>query len=97
MARVTEDDVRHLGYLARIRLQPEELSALAKEIEAVLSYAAFLAELAPTAPALNTTGTPAQNVLRDDMVQRQDPEPLLSQAPQREDDFIVVPHILSKS
>ncbi|MBN2267280.1 MAG: aspartyl/glutamyl-tRNA amidotransferase subunit C [Candidatus Babeliaceae bacterium] len=97
MTRVTEDEVLHLGYLARIKLNPDEIPALAKEIEAVLEYADFLVELAKSAPTPETQGTPSDNIMRDDSIERQNPEPLLTLAPQREADYFVVPRIISRS
>lgn len=99
MAQVTAQDVKHLGQLARLRLEEHELEVFAREIEAVLTYATFLADLSKTAPADERmlTGTIEQNVMRNDTVETFDAELLLAQAPNREENFYSVPHILSRS
>lgn len=99
MAQVTAKDVLHLGQLARLRLEEHELEIFAREIEAVLVYATFLADIAKTAPADEriTSGSIEQNVMRSDTVEKFDAELLLTQAPNREENFYSVPHILTRA
>jgi len=48
MAALSEKDVLHVASLARLRLRPEEISRMAAELSAILSYVEKLAEIDTT-------------------------------------------------
>lgn len=96
MAHITEKEILHLSNLARIKLEPHEVAPLAKEIEAILAYASSLADIAQKYQAPEQPIDCAQNVLRDDLVVRFDAERMLAQAPEREENYFVVPRIIKR-
>lgn len=93
---ITEKEILHLSNLARIKLEPHEVAPLAKEIEAILTYASSLKDIAQKYTAPVESIDCAQNVLRDDQVIRFDAESILAQAPEREDNYFVVPRIIKR-
>ncbi|PRY02126.1 Asp-tRNA(Asn)/Glu-tRNA(Gln) amidotransferase subunit GatC [Allonocardiopsis opalescens] len=97
MSAITRDEVAHLARLSRLALGPEELDALAGQLDEIISAVAQVqdaasADVPPTSHAL-----PLTNVFRPDEVR----PPLgvaeaLDQAPAAEDDRFRVPRILDE-
>lgn len=99
MVQITEKEILHLANLSRIKIETQEVAKLAHELEAVLVYASSLSEIAQRAPQSMAQGggqTCAQNVMREDQIVRYDSANILDQAPQREEDFFVVPQIIKR-
>jgi len=95
MTRVTKDEVRKIAKMSAIEVHEDELETLAHDMEAVLSYAAVLQEVA--ARYSDNTGEPLpknQNIMRPDTCVPQDPEAILKEAPERIENFFVVPVIV---
>lgn len=92
---LTEQDVEHIAYLARLALTPAEKGQFRQQLTAVLDYAAMLDELkldgiAPTAHAVAQ-----QNVLRDDVIAPSlPPADVLYNAPQQQDDQFLIQSVL---
>lgn len=95
MARITEQEVLHLGYLARIRIEPDELAAITRQIDGVLECAASLAEVAKTI-STEISQVPQRNIMRDDVIERFDSQSILDEAPKQQNNLFVVPHILGQ-
>ncbi len=92
MIKITREDVLKLGKIANISITEEEIAPLIDKLQAVLSYASNLKNVAE---AVSCEPLPQQsNVMRDDEVVTTPAEPLLALAPQREEHFFVVPMIL---
>jgi aspartyl-tRNA(Asn)/glutamyl-tRNA(Gln) amidotransferase subunit C len=95
MPALTRADVEHVAHLARLGLSDEELARLEGQLNHILDQYAILAQLdtdqiPPTAQTIEL-----ENILRDDVVHASLPvEAVLSNAPEREGEFIVVPPIL---
>ena len=53
MSRIGRAEVERIGHLARLRLEPDEADALARDLDAILGHVAEL-------EALDTSGTPAR-------------------------------------
>jgi len=92
VANITKQELLHLAQLSRISLHENELEPLVKDIDAVLTYAARVKEIA--ADVQEVAIYKNVNVFREDQVKPTDPEPLLAQAPAREHNFFVVPVII---
>lgn len=92
---ITEDDVRHVAKLSRLKLTDDEVSHFTGQLAAVLSYIGKLNELdlegvEPLAHASDQT-----SVLRDDAEQAGlSPDDALANAPDRQDAFFKVPKVL---
>jgi aspartyl-tRNA(Asn)/glutamyl-tRNA(Gln) amidotransferase subunit C len=94
---LTIDEVRHIAYLARLELTPEEESRYAEQLSAILDYAQRLSEvdtahIPPTASVL-----PLQAPLREDTPRPSPPrEEILANAPEEEEGMFRVPPILDE-
>jgi aspartyl-tRNA(Asn)/glutamyl-tRNA(Gln) amidotransferase subunit C len=97
MASLSRSDVEHVAHLARLGLTDDELTQLEGQLNHILDQYAILARLntdhiAPTAQTIEL-----ENILRDDIAGPSLPvDAVLANAPSREGDFIVVPHILTE-
>ncbi len=95
MAGLSRSDVEHVARLARLGLSDEELARLEGQLNHILDQYAILArldtdEIPPTAQTIEL-----ENILREDVARDSLPvDAVLSNAPKREGDFIVVPAIL---
>lgn len=96
MTRVTQEEVRKIAKMSAIEVREDELETLARDMEAVLSYAAVLQEVAARYSD-KTVVDPLpknQNIMRSDACVPQDPQVILKEAPERIDDYFVVPVIV---
>jgi len=92
---ISREDVRKIAELARLEIADDRIERVARELSAVLDYAASLGQLdlegcEPMAFA------PAEAPLREDRVdeRRLGPEVALAAAPEGEDGFFLVPPIV---
>jgi len=87
--------VEHVAHLARIELKPAELDTLSGQLKDILDFIDKLnkvdvSNIKPTSHIL-----PINNVLRDDVQKPSLPiEKTLSNAPEKEGNFFVVPKII---
>lgn len=94
---LTIEEVRHIAFLARLELTPEEESRYAEQLSAILDYAQRLSEvdtdnIPPTASVLPLTAP-----LRPDESRPSPPRPdILANAPQEEDGMFKVPPVLDQ-
>lgn len=95
MAALTRADVEHVAFLARLGLSPEELDRLEGQLNHILEQYAKLSELDTSAIPPTAQTIELENILRDDIATSSLPaEAVLSNAPRRDGDFVVVPPIL---
>ena len=94
MTQITKEEVEKIARLSHIELTEQETINAMKHLEAVLSYAARVQDIAKdiNAPILKN-----KNIERDDIVIPTNPEAILAQAPEREGDFFVVPVIIEST
>jgi len=91
----TKDEVVHVANLARLDMDEASIDKVADQIGHILEYVDTLNKLdtgdvEPTSNALSLT-----NVFREDETkEHMDNETALSNAPEREDGFFVVPKII---
>ena|SRR3989338_2339553 len=69
MAALTDDDIRHIAKLARLKISDAEVGKFAKELSSILDYVAVLSELDTTNVPATAQVTGITNVLREDTVQ----------------------------
>ena len=95
MATLSRTDVEHVAYLARLGLSDDELGRLEGQLNHILDQYAILAQLDTDAIPPTAQTIELENILRDDVAVESLPvADVLSNAPEREGDFIVVPAIL---
>ena len=93
MALLSHDDIKKLALISRLELKDDEVAAFAQKLDSILMYAARVKDIAGHV----TVGrNKLSNVVREDVVVRTEPETILAQAPQREENFFVVPTIIEK-
>lgn len=75
MIRLSEEQVRHIAKLARLRLTEEEVRKYSVELSGIFGYIEILNELKTddVAPTAQVTGL--ENVLREDTVQPSEAAP----------------------
>ncbi len=95
VASLSRADVEHVAHLARLGLDEEELARFEGELNHILDQYAILARIdtesiSPTAQTIEL-----ESILRDDVARPSlATEDVVRNAPERRDDFIVVPAIL---
>lgn len=104
-SRVTTEDVQHVADLANLALTPEELPAMARNLDAVLGYIAQLNELdtaaiVPMAQVAEVLGMePAQHgeTLRRDQIRPSlDRALVMEEAPETNGQFFKVPKVIER-
>jgi len=93
--KLTEQEVRHVAKLARLKCTDEEIATLTSQLGAILGYFAQLEELDTTDVAPLAHCLPIHNVFRKDEVQPSlSNDEALANAPQRDGEFFAVPKVL---
>jgi len=87
--------VEHVAKLARLELTPEELDLYGKQLGAILDYVAQLAALDVAGVEPLARAAEASNVFREDAPRPSLGRPeVLANAPERTDEFFVVPRVV---
>jgi aspartyl-tRNA(Asn)/glutamyl-tRNA(Gln) amidotransferase subunit C len=95
MAGLSRTEVEHVAHLARLGLTEAELGRLEVELNHILDQYAILARLDTTSIPPTAQVIELESILREDRVTPSlSTEAVLSNAPEREGDFIVVPPVL---
>jgi len=90
--KITKEEVIKIAQISRIAIKPEEVESLTQQLQDVLSYAQVVKDVANQ--LLDQPSNRNINFLRDDVVTKTDSEIVLSRAPEREENYFVVPKIL---
>jgi aspartyl-tRNA(Asn)/glutamyl-tRNA(Gln) amidotransferase subunit C len=91
MTKITKDELLKVAQMSKLRLQEKEIPSLIKQIEDLLTYAERVKEIAKD---IELPSNKNVNVMREDVVIATDPEPILARAPEREEDYFVVPKVI---
>ena len=95
MAGLSRSDVEHVAFLARLRLDTDELDRLEGQLNHILDQYAKLSEIDTSAIAPTAQTIELENILREDVAAPSlAVEAVLANAPAREGDFVIVPPIL---
>ena len=95
MNRITEDQVKKVAELARLKLDSNQVKHHAEQIEKILDYVNQLEKIDTTGVACTSRVIEVINVLRSDANNKfEDRDELLNLAPDRENDFFKVPKII---
>ena len=95
MIKITEDQVKKVAELARLKLDSNQVKHHAKQIEKILDYINQLEKIDTNGVACTTRAIEVINVLRSDANNKfEDRDELLNLAPTRENDFFKVPKII---
>lgn len=91
MAFITREEILRVARMSHIELTEQEIVKMQSHVEAVLSYAARVQDIAKDVSVSNLKNS---NVERDDAIVPSHPEIIRAQAPAREGDYFVVPVII---
>jgi aspartyl-tRNA(Asn)/glutamyl-tRNA(Gln) amidotransferase subunit C len=95
--KLSREEVLHIALLARLGLAEEEVDKLREQLSNILENFQVLQEVDTTNVPPTAQSIALQNVLRDDKVASSlDPEQVLANAPQREDEFFRVKAVLEE-
>jgi aspartyl-tRNA(Asn)/glutamyl-tRNA(Gln) amidotransferase subunit C len=90
--KITEETVQYVAALAKLTVSEEEKQKVAKDLENILDYIASMDELDTDGIEPMSHVLPVKNVFREDVVVNQDDrERLLKNAPKKKDGSFVVP------
>ena len=93
---VDEKKIKHIAKLAKIELKENELPILSKQIEQILEYVEQLNEIDDSKePLENLTGN-FNRLRKDTVVNFNNKEKIISNAPKSKDNFILVPKVLEQ-
>ena len=97
MSRITEQQVKKVAELARLKLSDNQARLQALQIEKILDYINQLEKIDTNDVPCTTRAIEVINVLRKDESKKfEEREELLNLAPSREKDFFKVPKIIKK-
>ena len=97
MSEITPELVRHLGVLARIQLNDDEVSRLTSQLDAIVDNIAKVSEVATPDVVATSHPIPLENVFRSDVVgQMLTVEQVLQNAPDATEDRFKVTAILGE-
>jgi aspartyl-tRNA(Asn)/glutamyl-tRNA(Gln) amidotransferase subunit C len=92
---VDSETVRRVAHLARVAVAEDEIEGLGRELNAMLAFVEQLADIDVTGVEPMTSVTPMAIKMRQDEVNDGNiADAVLANAPQREDDFFVVPKVV---
>lgn len=94
MAKITKEELLKLARISQLDIPEDEIESLLAQLDSVLSYAERVKEV-PFEKDDSSYGL--TNVFRQDVPVQTNPESILALAPEREDDFFVVPRILESN
>lgn len=94
MAIITKEEIRKLARISNLEIHEDEIDTLTKQIEAVLSYAARVQEIAQQASFDQSLTSKNMNVWREDVIIKSNSEQILAQSPAKEERYFVVPAII---
>jgi aspartyl-tRNA(Asn)/glutamyl-tRNA(Gln) amidotransferase subunit C len=95
MARITEEEVRHVALLSRLYFSDEEIKGFARDLNNILAYVEQLNELDTSGVEPTSHALKMSNVFRpDEVVAPPSVEDMLSNAPESESQCFKVPKII---
>ena len=96
MIKITEDQVKKVAELSRLKLDSNQVKHHAEQIEKILDYVNQLEKIDTTDVPCTTRAIEVINVIRSDANDKfEDRDELLNLAPARENDFFKVPKIIN--
>ena len=93
--KITPQEVSHVADLARLHMSQEEIEAMARQLDDILTYVAKLNELdteaiVPTTHAISIVNAFREDEMKPSLVR----EKVLANAPQQNGESFVVPRVI---
>ena len=94
--KITEQQVRHVAKLARLKITDEQVKTFTPQLNAILTYIAQLEQLDTSNVEPLAHCLPVSNVLRDDTIKPSlSNADALANAPAKDGEFFTIPKVLS--
>lgn len=90
--KITRDELLRIAEISKLEIRESEIEPLVFQLQAVLSYAERVNQVAEEIAAESSDKN--INIMREDIPHFYVSTPILAQAPEREEDYFVVPKIL---
>ncbi len=94
MAQLQRNDIIKLAELSALKLSQTEVDSLLTDLQNLISY---VDQLNTAALGIEQEPLKNSNVFRDDVPEASFYQPLLAQAPERTEDYFVVPKIVDQT
>ncbi len=95
--KVTEQDIKTVASLSRLKIRPDESARVIEQLDEILNYVDILKSIDTDKISPTTYALPMQNVFREDIVKPSlDRDLALSNAPLKEDGYFKVPRVLEE-
>lgn len=94
MTKISKEEVQKIARMSALELPEHEVEPMMKRLEEVLTYAERVTQIAADIDKLGVEGL--INVFREDVAHTFDAKSILDRAPEREDNFYVVPSIIQE-
>lgn len=91
MVNITKEEVLKIAQLSKIEIKEQDIEKIVRQFQDILNYAERVQDIAKEVDIPRSKNI---NVDREDVIVSSDPERILAQAPQAEDNYFVVPKIL---
>lgn len=93
--KITIADVEHVARLARLELAEDEKKLFAGQMDSIIGYVEKLKELNTDGVMPTSHAVPMENAFREDQIRPSiGLEKALANAPQRIDNFFIVPKVI---
>jgi len=93
MSHISKEELQNLAHLSALHLDKTEIDLFADQIETILTYVDQLAQADMTQEVETIKNI---NVFREDAIKKFDSETILSQAPDIDGRYFVVPKVLNE-
>jgi aspartyl-tRNA(Asn)/glutamyl-tRNA(Gln) amidotransferase subunit C len=95
MSKITREEVEHVAHLARLRIPDNQMEMFTDQMNDILVYMEKLQQIDTKDVEPTSHAVPLPTAWREDVIEPSlDPEKALANAPDREDQFIVVPRVI---
>lgn len=93
--KISTDEVEKIAHLARLELDDSQKEKMAEQLSHILQYIDKLNDCDVTGVKLSSDAAFMNNVLREDVVEQSPgPDVTLANAPERDQDFYIVPRVV---
>lgn len=94
MTTISKEELEKIAKISNLQLNEQEVASFTKQVSEILSYAACVKDIAKDIEMPSNKPT---NIFREDVVEDTNKSEILDQAPEREQDYFVVPKIIQRS
>ncbi len=93
--KISKDEVEKIAHLARLKIHDSQKEKMAEQLSNILQYIDKLKDVDVEGVKLSSGAAFMNNVLRsDERIPSPGPEVTLANAPERDEDFYVVPKVV---